>query len=327
MLASRLLRCAYDRQFISSLFATSVYTGSGAARTITNGIDLAGKGGMVWTKCRINTAALGGSSIDHHISDSAIGAGNFLIPNAANAAQAFAEISFNSDGYYISGGRTEINYNTNTFVSWTFRKAPKFFDCGTFVAGSATNRRISHALSVAPGMVILKRTDSTENWSTYHRSLGASSGLSLNTSAAAGTIASVWGVTDPTAYDFGVNEAQLCTPGGTYVWYAFAHDTSTDGLIQCGSFTTDGSGNASVNHGWSAGIQFAQIKARTTTGDWEMFDTARTPAWSSSDARLRANLSNVEDSVTRLSASGTSVSFTGLSASQTYIYVFVVAPT
>ena len=33
--------------YIEDVFSTYLYTGTGAAQTITNGIDLAGKGGMV----------------------------------------------------------------------------------------------------------------------------------------------------------------------------------------------------------------------------------------------------------------------------------------
>jgi len=36
--------------FIEDLFSTWVYTGNGSTQTITNGIDLAGSGGLVWIK-------------------------------------------------------------------------------------------------------------------------------------------------------------------------------------------------------------------------------------------------------------------------------------
>ena len=37
---------------VEDVFSTYLYEGTGAAQTITNGIDLAGEGGLVWIKAR-----------------------------------------------------------------------------------------------------------------------------------------------------------------------------------------------------------------------------------------------------------------------------------
>ena len=37
---------------IEDVFSTYLYTGNGSTQTITNGIDLAGEGGLVWIKAR-----------------------------------------------------------------------------------------------------------------------------------------------------------------------------------------------------------------------------------------------------------------------------------
>jgi len=37
--------------YIEDVFSTYLYTGNGSTQTITNGIDLSGKGGLVWIKC------------------------------------------------------------------------------------------------------------------------------------------------------------------------------------------------------------------------------------------------------------------------------------
>jgi hypothetical protein len=41
--------------YVDDVFSTWLYTGNGSTQTITNGIDLAGKGGLVWFKDRTNT--------------------------------------------------------------------------------------------------------------------------------------------------------------------------------------------------------------------------------------------------------------------------------
>ena len=38
--------------YVEDVFSTYLYTGTGAAQTITNGIDLDGEGGLVWIKNR-----------------------------------------------------------------------------------------------------------------------------------------------------------------------------------------------------------------------------------------------------------------------------------
>jgi len=41
-----------DSTYVDDVFSTYVRTYTGATATITNGIDLAGKGGLVWAKNR-----------------------------------------------------------------------------------------------------------------------------------------------------------------------------------------------------------------------------------------------------------------------------------
>jgi hypothetical protein len=43
---------AAEGAYIEDVFSTYLYTGNGSTQTITNGIDLAGEGGMVWIKRR-----------------------------------------------------------------------------------------------------------------------------------------------------------------------------------------------------------------------------------------------------------------------------------
>jgi hypothetical protein len=40
------------KTYIEDVFSTWLYTGNNSTQTITNGIDLSGKGGLVWIKNR-----------------------------------------------------------------------------------------------------------------------------------------------------------------------------------------------------------------------------------------------------------------------------------
>ena len=59
MLKNKLLSAmsgSTEQIFSDDCFSTWLYTGNGSTQTITNGIDLAGKGGLVWTKKRSASA-------------------------------------------------------------------------------------------------------------------------------------------------------------------------------------------------------------------------------------------------------------------------------
>lgn len=135
-------------------------------------------------------------------------------------------------------------------------------------------------------MVVMKRTDSTSNWFTWHRSQTTGKLTYLNTTAAE--------TVDATLSVAGTNlTVASATPTGTYIVYAWAHDPdSTGGIIQCGSYATDVNATATVTLGWEP--QWVLIKKVTGTAQtWMMYDTMR--GWSMKQAaRLEPNSSAAE---------------------------------
>jgi len=261
--------------YIEEVFSTWLYTGNGSTQTITNGIDLAGKGGMVWVKQR----NLGQPNV---LVDTVRGANNYLYSNLTNGQESFGgSITATSSGFtLVNDPNGVINANTGTFASWTFREQPKFFDVVTYTGNGVTGRQISHNLGSTPGCVIVKRTDSTGNWMVSHR-FNESANLRLNTTAAAGG-GWVYGLA-PTTFTVWADAASLDSPntnGGTYVAYLFAHNaggfglSGTDNVISCGSYTGNGSSNGpSINLGWPA--QFVLVKRTDSSGSWSISDSMR----------------------------------------------------
>jgi hypothetical protein len=313
-----------DKLYIEDVFSTYLYTGNGSTQTITNGIDLAGEGGLVWTKIR-NT----GDS--HALQDTERGANKILYSNATNAEITESwNYVFNSNGFSLNNNSAQVNRSPNTYASWTFRKQPKFFDVVTYTGtGSATT--VSHNLGSVPGCIIVKRTDNTGDWQVYHRANTANPEtdyLVLNTDAATADSNTRWNDTQPTDAVFSLGtEATVNASGGTYVAYLFAHDaggfglTGTDNVISCGSFTTDGSGNATVDLGYEP--QWVLFKRPNATTDWLIKDTMRGFGVNFSQ-NLFPNLSNAEGSggsVFGINATGLNVS--GVSAGNTYIYIAI----
>lgn len=312
---------------IANVFSTSLYTGNGSTQTITNGIDLAGQGGLVWLKGR-------SPSSDHALYDTIRGATKNLVSNsqAAEVTQATGLTAFSSTGFSL-GALSQVNSSSETYASWTFRKQPKFFDVVTYTGNGATFEFRTHNLQSFPGAIFIKATSTTGDWFAWCRTSPTDgSYLKLNSTAAQVTTGNAGALSY--AFPVGTSLAGVNTnaSGVTYVAYLFASDAGgfgpygTDNAISCGSFTTDGSGNATVTHGFTNGAQFCMIKGSTVISNWEMFDTQRTPSWTSADARLYPNLSSAEDTVNRLSGSGTSLTFAGLSANETYVYMLIAAP-
>ena len=314
---------------IEDVFSTWLYTGTGSTQTITNGIDLSGEGGLVWIKSR-------SSGDSHSLQDTARGSSSFLMSNATSAAGSDSNriTSFNSNGFTL--GTTGFVNGNDTYASWTFRKAPGFFDVVTFTStGTNSNRRISHSLGSAPGFVAVKRTDSSSPWFVYHRSMGRNSYGYLNTADAFGTFTNTWGTADPTSTDFGINENVVTINGATYVAYLFAHDEQIFGesgdqsVIKCGSYTGNGSATGPVvDLGWEP--QWVMIKRATTDmAAWHMFDSMRGIATGGNDAVLYANGADAETSPANtldLTATGFNIrnSSTVVNANgSTYIYIAI----
>lgn len=260
--------------YIEDVFSCFLYTGTGAAQTITNDIDLAGKGGLVWIKNRPQAS-------DFLAFDTARGIYNRLLTydGDAQASQTDTLTEFNSTGFTIGTGGS-VNNTPNNYASWTWRKQPKYFDIQTWT-GNATNRTIAHNLGSVPGSIIVKRTDTPSNWAVYHRSLANTQYLVLNSTAVAATGATWWNSTTPTSAVFSLGtDASVNASGGTYVAYIYAHDAGgfglagTDNVISCGTFTTNASGNFSVNLGYEP----QWVLAKQTTGaanNWAIFDNMR----------------------------------------------------
>jgi hypothetical protein len=314
-----------SKLFVEDVFSTYLYTGNGGTQTITNGIDLAGKGGLVWTKSR-NDAGYW-----HSLCDTIRGAGNIIASNSnlAQFSQPENIAGFTSTGFSV--GPTWSNTSGFTFASWTFRKAPKFFDVVTYTGdGTNSNRRISHNLGSEPGCIIVKRTDSTSDWVVYHRSLPATTTnrfLMLNGTSAYDTSAGIWGTADPTSTDFGVgsSSAKQNISGGTYIAYLFAHDATSDGVIQCGTFTTDGSAVASVTLGWEP--QWVMVKRTDGVANWIINDNMRGMS-QTSFAELFPNTSGAEVSGAGQEIVPNATGFTtsgaaNLDANATYIYIAI----
>jgi hypothetical protein len=152
-----------------------------------------------------------------------------------------------------------------------FRRAPGFFDevCYT---GTGANRTVSHNLTVAPELMIVKVRSTSNNWAVYSVATGNNKYLSLDQNIAATTSSGAWNTTTPTSSVFTVGtNGDVNANGQTFVAYLFA---TVAGVSKVGSYTGTGT-TLQVNCGFTGGSRFVLIKRTDSTGDWYVWDSAR----------------------------------------------------
>jgi hypothetical protein len=263
--------------YIEEVFSTYLYTGTGSSQTITNGIDLSGKGGLVWIKSR-SAGFLSNVLTDTVRGNTKVVYSNLTAPQDTTSA---GITSFNSNGFSL-GVNSNFNEPPETFVSWTFREQAKFFDVVTYT-GTGSARTVAHNLGSVPGCIIVKRTDSeaADNWQVYHRSLNNTQFLNLNTQFAVSSAGDRWNSTTATDTVFSVGtQTTVNASGGTFVAYLFAHNaggfglTGTDNVVSCGSYTGNGSTSGpTINLGYEP--QWLLIKRTDGAASWFLIDNMR----------------------------------------------------
>jgi len=252
-----------DPVYVEDLFQVYTYPGSDSAQTITNGLDLAAKGGLVWVKELIRNGAInygdGAGNIpqgrNHILQDTERGTGVYLSTNnqGQNVSSSNHITAFNSDGFTVAGNNIDVNNNGNRYVSWSFRRAAGFFEICEYTGDGDPARTVSHALGSTPGMIIIKKQDNEDGfWYFWHRSFGGTGrALRLDDDTLLYNnldINSNLFPTLPTSAVFSPGDNNHTNQQGrNYIAYIFAHDdvrfgtNSNESVIKCGEITTSGS--------------------------------------------------------------------------------------
>jgi len=326
---------------VEDVFSTYLATGDGSTRTTTNGIDLAGEGGLVWTKNR-------GASAWHVWTDTERGGANTLSSNVTNgqlSGSIGGTVTFNNNGYSIASGYAENNANTRTYVDWTFRKAPKFFDVVTYT-GTGSTQNISHNLGSVPAVMMVKSLSSGSRWNVYHKDASPTGNpengrMVLNTTDAwaeypgVSVFAGLWNQTAPTDSVFTVGSYNDTNASGeNFVAYLFAHNNN-DGefgpdsdldIIKCGGYTGNGTAGHVIDLGFEA--QWVMVKCTNDNESWIIYDVMRGMPVSGNGARLRANDNGIEESQPRIGAASQGFQLTSGDGEcnlngNTYIYMAI----
>ena len=229
-------KSAASKKYIDDIFSTYLYVGNDANRSITNGIDLSGEGGMIWFKNRTDND-------EFDLFDTERGHTKRIrsdedgVEATMNAASDLT--SFNSDGFSLGpAGSSKTNWPSKDIVSWSFRKSKGFFDVVKYT-GNGSSQNISHSLDCNPGCIIVKNRDNNNHWAVYHRSMnpsatlaadnGKSYKLKLDDYTLRDTELSAWNNTAPTSSVFSVGSLDDTNGSGhELVAYLFGGGVSTD---------------------------------------------------------------------------------------------------
>jgi hypothetical protein len=297
---------------------TTLYTGNATARSIITGQNLAA-GGLVWIKGRSYISP-------NLLFDTERGAGYSLRSESTNNQSGLSLStlsSFTANGFNY-GNSGDGNENAEDFVAWSFLQKAGFMDIveyagvGNGIFGASGNQTLSHNLGVTPHMMIVKRTNTTSDWYVYHNALGNRTSLRLNTTFAADTTTAgsnfaIWGDTSPTSTEFTVGpRSDVNTTGGNYIAYLFAHNPAQK--IYCGTFTTDGGGNATIT-GLGFRPKLIDLRTSSIAGDWHRLDEER-----GFDKQLKLNTNDAETTVSYMAATSDGFTLTGYTASATGIF-------
>lgn len=333
---------ASDPTYVDDVFSTALYTGNASSNTVPSGLDFTEGSWLSWIKLR-------DGSDSHFLSDSTQKTGvcfDSLASDRTYGKQTGETTGINAVGtssYSIQGSNAQVNGNTKKYASWNFKAAPGFLDIVTWTGNSTAGRQIPHALGSVPGMIMIKRTSSAEDWIVGHRSIGLGTGrlvLNDNTGNSNGSATTYWNNTAATSSQFTVgSHVAVNGNGDTYVAYIFAHDDAsfgTDGdesIIKCGSYAGNVTGaDLRVDVGFEP--QFVLIKSSSTSSDWHILDVIRGAADAGSDQALLAANRSVDEPSSGIRLFVTNEGFgtnqqTGTNineAGQTYIYMAIRRP-
>nr|BAR38179.1 hypothetical protein [uncultured Mediterranean phage uvMED] len=201
----------------------------------------------------------------------------YCTQHSAMGGQANTNSTFGSSNF--SGSiQSTVSANTTagfSIVSYT----------GTASAGAT----VGHGLGVKPDMIITKARAISDNWGVYHKSLGATKGLYLNTTNAEITSSAYYNNTEPTSTLVTLGDNEATNDNDTMIMYAFAEK---QGYSKFGSYTGNGNADGTfVYTGFKPA--FVICKNSSSAENWQILDNKRL-GYNGGNQNLGANLTYAE---------------------------------
>ena len=265
----------------SDYFNTVLWTGTGSAMSIT-GVGF--QPDWVWYKGR-------SFAYNHGLFDAVRGTTNFLKSNSTDAEAVVSGVTaFNSDGFSLGTDAGAVG-SGNTFVGWNWLGAnttvsntdgsitstvsantTSGFSIVSYTGTGAVPVTVGHGLGVVPEVLIIRNRTNAYDWVVYHKDLGNTGGLFLNTTSAFTTDADLFNNTSPTSSVVTFSNSTKTNQGSAnHIMYAF---NSVKGFSKFGKYTGNSSADGTfVYTGFKPA--FVLLKATTNTNEWWLYDNKR----------------------------------------------------
>jgi len=276
----------------TKVFAPIAYAGNDVANRVITGLINAPD----WVLYSSRNAAGQGN---HFVGSRLQGGGKYLLTESTSAESSSTSYGIQTYGQTSVTLGSAITNEQNAigidYILYGIGRAPSFFDEVCYTGTYPTVNTQTHNLGVAPELMIVKRRDSTSQWSVYSlawlNSLGLRNryGVLNATDSLYATDTDIWNNTLATSSSFQVNASATNANGGTFVAYLFA---TCAGVSKCGIFTGNGS-SQTIDCGFTSGARFVMIKKASGTGDWMVADSARGIV-SGNDPYFELNNTNAE---------------------------------
>jgi hypothetical protein len=250
-------------------------------------------------------------------------------------------MSFDYDGFSI-GTNGSINTANRDLVVWCWRAGAGTTSTNTngsitsvvsvnqdagfsivSYTGTGSAGTVGHGLGKAPSFIIIKRRSGISDWAVYHKTIGTTGALLLNSTSATDTNRlPYWNDTVPTITTLGLgNGNNVNASSSNYIAYCWAE---IEGFSKFGSYV--GNGNADGPFIWT-GFLPAWIMIKRTAGaaDWVIHDSSRTST-NPSDTVLRPNTSDIDLTASTLNidflSNGFKIRNTNDSYNNAELYIF-----
>jgi hypothetical protein len=298
----------------SDYFNTVLYAGNSSTQAIT-GVGFAPN--WVWLRERTQAS-------DHCLFDTVRGANKDINSNdtSGEATTSNKLTAFGSDGFTLGNSNT-TNQSGQNNVSWNWKAGTSFTNdaSGTGIGsidssgsfnntsgfsivswtGTGSAGTIKHGLNSTPKTIIIKRTDTIQDWAVLHAGIAtdfATDYLILNKTNAAADHATWWNDTAPTSSVFTVGtngSVNSSETGATYIGYVFSEK---QGYSKFSSYTGNGNADGTfVYTGFKPAFVMAKRSNSASAGNWNIRDSKRSPSNVASQV-LEADSSAAEGTAT-----------------------------
>ena len=206
---------------------------------------------MLWAKSDTSNEPI--------IADNVVLNGNYLETSNRNSYSIGGPDLQENQSVYPVNNKWNANGSNNYITE--IAVAPKVLDIVTWTGDNTSLREIPHNLGTKPGMIIIKRYDSSVDWAVWHKDLAAGEHLTLNTNS--GSTNFGYFPSEPTSDAFYVSNTTAVNNSYNYVAYVFAADTPSK--VKCGIYEGQGSSQL-VDLGFQPG--FVIVKEINSSNSW-----------------------------------------------------------